>query len=166
MPLIDIGQPAPEFTLKDQNGKKHSLADFRGRPLLLYFYPKDDTPGCTAQACDFRDLRPRFEMLGVPVLGVSPDDEQSHGDFARKYQLPFPLLADIAGPDGTPPVCDRYGVWQEKSMYGRTYMGVQRTTYLIDAEGRIAGRWDKVKVPGHVEEVLAAAGRSAGTTQP
>lgn len=156
MPLIEVGSKAPAFSLKDQRGTTHTLSDYRGKPLVLYFYPKDDTPGCTTQACDFRDLFPRFEGAGIPVLGVSPDDVASHEAFAAKFDLPFPLLADVPGPDGVPPVCDAYGVWQEKSMYGRSYMGVQRTTYLIDAQGRIAQRWDRVKVPGHVEAVLAA----------
>lgn len=157
MPLIDPGQKAPAFSLPDQSGRVHALADYRGRQLILYFYPKDDTSGCTAQACAFRDLRPAFEKVGVPVLGVSPDDAKSHAKFAGKYDLPFPLLADVPeGDTKLPAVCDSYGVWQEKSMYGRKYMGVQRTTYLIGPDGNVERRWDKVKVPGHVEEVLNA----------
>ncbi|MCA9296538.1 MAG: peroxiredoxin, partial [Phycisphaerales bacterium] len=130
----------------------------------LYFYPKDDTSGCTKQACAFRDHRPDFDAIDVTVLGVSPDDPSSHERFAHKFDLNFTLLADVpekskdAGPEdkGTPKVCDAYGVWQQKSMYGKTYMGVVRTTYLIDANGKVARRWDKVKVDGHVEEVLEA----------
>ncbi len=156
MPLIDPGKKAPAFRLPDQNGTMHALKDYAGSPVVLYFYPKDDTSGCTAEACAFRDLLPKFTKSKAVVLGVSPDDSTRHAKFAAKYNLNFTLLADVPGDDGTPKVCDKYGVWQEKSMYGRTYMGVVRTTYLIDADGRVARRWDKVKVAGHAEEVLAA----------
>jgi peroxiredoxin Q/BCP len=151
MPLIDPGTKAPDFTLKDQDGKTHTLSDYAGRPVVLYFYPKDDTPGCTAEACSFRDNLPRFKSSKAAVLGVSILDEASKAKFAAKYDLNFPLLAD---PDHE--VADKYGAWQERSMYGRTFMGVARTTYLIDGEGKVARRWDKVKVDGHAEDVLQA----------
>jgi len=156
MPLIEEGKKAPAFSLPDQSGTNRALKDFAGKPLVLYFYPKDDTSGCTAQACDFRDAAPDFKKLKATVLGISPDDDKSHTKFVAKNKLNFTLLADSPGRDGTPKVCDRFGVWQEKSMYGKKYMGVVRTTYLIDASGKVVKRWDKVKVPGHVEEVLAA----------
>jgi thioredoxin-dependent peroxiredoxin len=155
MPLIDPDRPAPDFSLPDQFGKIHTLADFKGHPFILYFYPKDDTSGCTAQACDIRDNMAAFTGLECSLVGISPDDVDSHARFAAKFDLPFTLLADTPI-DGTPPVCDAYGVWQEKAMYGRTYMGVQRTTYLIGPDGNVLRRWDKVKVPGHIEELLAA----------
>lgn len=152
MPLIEPGTKAPAFSLKDQDGKTHRLADYAGRPLVLYFYPKDDTPGCTAEACAFRDNLPRFSSAGkAAILGVSVLDEKSKAKFAAKYSLTFPLLADADHA-----VADKYGAWQERSMYGRTYMGVARTTYLIGPNGRVARRWDKVKVDGHADEVLDA----------
>ncbi|MFG0283870.1 MAG: thioredoxin-dependent thiol peroxidase [Phycisphaerales bacterium JB039] len=153
--MIEEGKKAPAFTLPDQDGKKVSLKDFAGAPVVLYFYPKDDTSGCTAEACQFRDLLPKFKRSKAVVLGVSPDSAASHRKFADKHDLPFTLLADEAN-EGEPKVCAKYGVWQEKSMYGRKYMGVVRTTYLIDGAGKVARRWDKVKVPGHAEEVLEA----------
>jgi thioredoxin-dependent peroxiredoxin len=156
MPLIEEGKKAPAFTLPDQDGEKHALKDYAGRPIVLYFYPKDDTSGCTAEACAFRDLLPKFETSEAVIFGVSPDDVDSHAKFAAKYDLNFTLLADVPEKSGTPKVCDTYGVWHEKSMYGRKYMGVARTTYLIDADGKVARRWDSVKVPGHADEVLAA----------
>jgi thioredoxin-dependent peroxiredoxin len=156
MPLIEPGKKAPTFSAKDQDGASHRLSDFAGRPVVLYFYPKDDTSGCTAEACAFRDLRPDFSKVKAIVLGVSPDDEKSHRKFVDKHELNFTLLADVAPEGGEPAICAKYGVWQEKSMYGRKYMGVVRTTYLIDATGKVAQRWDNVKVPGHAEEVLAA----------
>lgn len=151
MPLIDVGKKAPAFTLKDQTGEAHKLSDYTGSPVVLYFYPKDDTSGCTKEACAFRDLQPKFGKVDAVVLGVSPDDEESHAKFVDKYDLNFTLLADPGSK-----VCEKYGVWQEKSMYGRTYMGVVRTTYLIGPDGKVKQRWDKVKVPGHAEEVLEA----------
>ena len=151
MALIDPGQQAPAFTLNDQDGRAHSLQDYAGQPLVLYFYPKDDTPGCTAEACSFRDLLPRFKTSTAAVLGVSILDEKSKAKFAKKYDVNFPLLADA---DHS--VAERYGVWQEKSRYGRKYMGVARTTYLIGPDGKVARRWDNVKVDGHVEAVLSA----------
>jgi peroxiredoxin Q/BCP len=156
MPLINPGQTAPAFALPDQYGKMHALKDYAGGPVVLYFYPKDDTSGCTKEACAFRDLLPKFAKSKAVVLGVSPDDSKSHAKFAAKFDLPFTLLADVAGDGGAPPVCDSFGVWQEKSMYGRKYMGISRSTYLIDPKGKVARRWDKVKVDGHAEDVLEA----------
>ena len=151
MPLIEPGRRAPAFRLVDQAGEPRALKDYLGSPVVLYFYPKDDTPGCTKEACAFNDLLPSFASRGVAVLGVSPDSAESHEKFAVKYNLNITLLADPGAG-----VSAKFGVWQEKSMYGRKYMGVVRTTYLIDAAGKVARRWDKVKVPGHAEAVLAA----------
>jgi len=165
MPLIDPGQKAPAFTLPDQRGIARSPADFAGRPLVLYFYPKDDTDGCTKQACQFRDALPDFSKLGAAVLGISPDPVASHRRFADKHDLPFPLLADEPASDkAAPAVCDRFGVWQEKSMYGRKYMGVVRTTYLIGADGRVLRRWDKVSVADHADEVIEALRAPGGAS--
>lgn len=147
--LIAIGRKSPAFTLADQAGKSHKLSGYAGQWVVLYFYPKDSTPGCTKEACGFRDAAKDLKQAGAVVLGVSPDDEKSHAKFAEKQSLNFPLLADTKQA-----VCGKYGVWQEKSMYGKKYMGVVRTTYLIDPKGKVAARWDKVKVPGHVEAVL------------
>src|SRR5262245_23670168 len=151
MPLIEPGKKAPSFSLKDQDGKSHRLADYAGRPLVLYFYPKDDTPGCTTEACAFRDTLPQFKKGKAAVLGVSILDEASKARFAAKHDLNFPLLADADHE-----VADKYGVWQKKSLYGRQFMGLARTTYLIGADGKVARRWDNVKVDGHAEEVLEA----------
>jgi thioredoxin-dependent peroxiredoxin len=151
MALIEAGSKAPAFSLKDQQGKTHRLNDYQGRPLVLYFYPKDDTSGCTKEACAFRDNLPKFKSGEAAVLGVSILDEASKARFANKYDLNFPLLADADHE-----VAEKYGVWQKRSMYGRSFMGVARTTYLIDANGKVARRWDKVKVDGHAQEVLAA----------
>jgi peroxiredoxin Q/BCP len=151
MALIDPGKKAPTFSLKDQHGKTHRLADYARRPVVLYFYPKDDTPGCTKEACAFRDNLPKFKTSKAVVLGVSILDEASKARFATKYDLTFPLLAD---PDHA--VAEKYGVWQKKSLYGRSFMGLVRTTYLIDEDGKVAKRWDNVKVDGHAEDVLAA----------
>ncbi|HKT80381.1 MAG TPA: thioredoxin-dependent thiol peroxidase [Vicinamibacterales bacterium] len=151
MPLIEPGQKAPSFTLKDQQGRTHKLADYAGRPLVLYFYPKDDTSGCTKEACAFQDNLPRFKSNKAAILGVSILDEASKARFAKKYDLTFPLLADADHE-----VAEKYGVWQKRSLYGRSFMGIARTTYLIGADGRVAKRWDKVKVDGHADEVLAA----------
>ncbi len=149
--MIEVGQPAPEFTLSDQNGQPVSLAQVRGQPVVLYFYPKDDTPGCTKEACAFRDARATYEKAGARVIGVSPDDVKSHRKFADKYELSFTLLAD---PDRS--VCQNYGVWQEKNLYGRKSMGVVRTTYVIDGAGTVRHVFAKVKVDGHSEKVLEA----------
>ena len=149
--LIEEGNKAPAFTLKDQAGKTHSLKDYAGKPLVLYFYPKDDTPGCTTEACNVRDALPDFSKVKATVLGVSVLDTASKAKFAAKHKLNFPLLADEDHA-----VADKYGAWQEKSMYGRKYMGIARITYLIDGDGKVAKRWDNVKVDGHAEEVLTA----------
>ena len=156
MPLVDPGKKAPAFSLKDQDGKTRRLADYAGRPVVLYFYPKDDTPGCTKEACAFRDNLPRFKPSKAVVLGVSILDEASKARFADKYDLPFPLLAD---PDHG--VAEKFGVWQKRSLYGRTYMGIARTTYLIGPDGKVAKRWDNVKVDGHAEAVLDALNATA-----
>ncbi|MEM6749594.1 MAG: thioredoxin-dependent thiol peroxidase [Planctomycetota bacterium] len=150
---IDAGRKAPAFTLQDQDGAKHKLADYAAQWVVLFFYPKDDTSGCTKEACQFRDASAEGELekRGAVVLGMSPQDVKSKAKFAGKHGLNFPILAD---PDAK--VCTKYGVYGEKSMYGRTYMGVNRTTYLIAPGGKVAQRWDKVKVPGHAEAVLAA----------
>jgi peroxiredoxin Q/BCP len=151
MSLIDEGKRAPAFSLNDQDGKTHRLSDYEGRPLILYFYPKDDTPGCTKESCAFRDSLPHFRKSQAAVFGVSILDEASKKRFADKFDLNFPLLADADHK-----VADKYGVWQKKSLYGRAFMGIVRTTYLIGADGKVAKRWDNVKVDGHAEEVLAA----------
>jgi peroxiredoxin Q/BCP len=149
--LIEPGKKAPAFTLKDQEGHAHRLSDYAGKPVVLYFYPKDDTPGCTTETCAFRDNLPRFKSSKAVVLGMSILDEKSKAKFAEKYDVTFPLLADADHE-----VAEKYGVWQEKTNYGRAYMGIVRTTYLIGADGKVAKRWDKVKVDGHAEEVLEA----------
>jgi len=156
MPLVDPGKKAPAFSLKDQDGKTRRLADYAGRPVVLYFYPKDDTPGCTKEACAFRDNLPRFKPSKGVVLGVSILDEASKARFAGKYDLPFPLLADLDHA-----VAEKFGVWQKRSLYGRTYMGIARTTYLIGPDGKVAKRWDNVKVDGHAEAVLEALNATA-----
>jgi peroxiredoxin Q/BCP len=147
--LLPVGSHAPDFTAVDQDGKPVSLRDFRGRKVVLYFYPKDHTAGCTKEACAFRDRFARFQRLGVEVLGVSVDDVRSHKAFAEKHRLPFRLLAD---PDKR--LVQAYGVWGEKSLYGRKYLGTNRVTYLIDEAGRIAAVFPKVKPDKHVEEIL------------
>ena len=151
MAMPDVGDKAPAFSLQDQSGKTVKLSDFKGKQVVLYFYPKDDTPGCTKQACAFRDERSALLEAGAVVLGVSPDSEASHAKFAGKYKLPFPLLVD----DGHA-VSEKYGAWGEKSMYGRKFMGITRSTFLIDGAGKVARVWPKVKVDGHVDEVLEA----------
>jgi len=149
--MIEPGQKAPTFSLKDQFGDRYALKDMQGAWVVLYFYPKDDTPGCTKEACGFRDEIDAFEQADAKVFGISPDDEKSHAKFSEKFALPFPLLAD---PDKQ--VCEKYGVWQEKNSFGRKTTGVVRTTYLIDPAGKVARRWDKVKVDGHPQQVLEA----------
>jgi len=151
MALIDPGRKAPAFSLPDQAGTTHALADYAGQPVVVYFYPKDDTPGCTKESCAFQDNLPKFRKSKAVVLGVSVLNSASKAKFAQKYSLKFPLLADE---DHS--VMEKFGVWQEKSMYGKKYMGVARTTYLIGPDGKVARRWDGVKVDGHAEEVLAA----------
>ncbi|MCB9838362.1 MAG: peroxiredoxin [Phycisphaeraceae bacterium] len=166
MPPIDPGQRAPAFTLPDQNCQSHRLSQHKGKAVVLFFYPKDDTSGCTQEACDFRDDYSKFKRADAVVLGISPQNVRSKAKFATKIGLNYPILADEPGDDGIPPICARYGVWVEKSMYGRKYMGVQRTTYLIKPSGTIARRWDKVKIPGHVDEVLAAVKSLERVTAP
>ncbi|MBL0927035.1 MAG: thioredoxin-dependent thiol peroxidase [Phycisphaerales bacterium] len=162
MPLIAPGKKAPEFTLPDQSGVHHSLSAYRGRNVVLYFYPKDDTPGCTAEACSFRDNLPKFEEMDAVVLGVSILDSRSKAKFAGKHRLNFPLLADERSA-----VAKAYGAWVQKSMYGKSYMGVARISYLIDAGGVVARRWDEVKPDVHANEVLAAVkALQLGETRP
>jgi len=146
---LKVGDKAPEFSLQSGTGETVKLKDFKGQPVVLYFYPKDNTSGCTKQACDFRDTQTAITKAKAVLLGVSPDSVASHQKFAAKLELPFTLLSD---PDHA--VAEAYGVWVEKSMYGRKYMGIERTTFLIDAQGKIAEIWSKVKVPGHVNAVV------------
>ncbi len=146
--MLQEGEKAPNFTLFDSNGVKVSLIDFKGWKVVLYFYPKDMTSGCTKEACDFRDEFPDFKKIKTAVLGVSPDSIASHKKFSDKYNLPFTLLSDEKKS-----VVEKYGVWKEKNMYGRKYMGVERTTFVIDEAGEIKKIFPKVKVKGHVEEV-------------
>lgn len=155
--LIEPGKAAPAFHLADQDGSKHRLSQYKGQWVVLYFYPKDNTPGCTTQACGFRDNEAELQKCGAVVLGISPDDEKSKAKFAGKFDLNFPILADEGAKVGS-----KYGVWQEKSMYGKTYMGVVRTTFLIDPKGKVAQRFDKVKVKGHTEAVLEALDAAQG----
>ncbi|MDZ7289895.1 MAG: thioredoxin-dependent thiol peroxidase [candidate division KSB1 bacterium] len=149
--MLEVGQKAPDFTLFSDEGKPVSLSQFRGQKVVLYFYPKDDTPGCTKEACSFRDGMSEIARRGAVVLGVSVDPVKSHEKFKTKYHLNFPLLSD-----GDMQVVNAYNVWKEKSMYGRTYMGTERTTFIIDEQGRIARIFPKVSVDGHLDEVLAA----------
>jgi peroxiredoxin Q/BCP len=149
--MVDEGTQAPDFELATDEGNRVRLSDLRGQPVVLYFYPKDDTPGCTAQACEIRDEWTQFKRRGAAVLGVSPDDEASHARFKSKHSLPFTLLAD---PDHR--VADEYGVWGEREYAGRKYMGINRSTFVIDAEGRVAKALYGVKPQGHAEKVLAA----------
>jgi thioredoxin-dependent peroxiredoxin len=145
-----IGKAAPAFTLESDAGERVSLKDFKGQTVVLYFYPKDDTPSCTTEACEFRDLFPRFRRGKAVVLGVSPDPVKSHVRFRKKYDLPFTLLADVGHA-----VAEKYGVWKEKSMYGRTYMGVERTTFVIGPDGKVVHIFEKVKAAGHAQDVAA-----------
>lgn len=150
---LDVGDKAPDFTMPTDGGGEVSLAKLKGKPVVLYFYPRDDTPGCTKEACGFRDALPDFSGAGgVEIIGVSRDTVAKHDKFKAKYDLPFTLGSDESGA-----VTEAYGVWVEKNMYGKKSMGIERSTFLIDGEGVIRGVWRKVKVPGHVEEVLAAA---------
>ncbi len=141
--MVEEGKPAPDFTLSDQQGKKVTLSKLKGSPVVLYFYPKDDTPGCTTEACSFRDAFADYKKAGAVILGVSPDGTESHAKFAKKFELPFSLLAD-----DDKRVCEAYGVWKEKSMYGKKYMGVERTTFVIDKKGILQKVFPKVKVGG------------------
>ncbi|MBX3361047.1 MAG: peroxiredoxin [Phycisphaeraceae bacterium] len=155
MPLIEPGQKAPAFSLRDQHGVVRRLSEFRGTLLVIYFYPEDDTPLCTTEACQFRDRHAEIRSLGAEVVGISPDSPGSHLAFASKHGLPFVLLADRIGSDGVPQTCGKYGVWREKNMYGKRVLGMVRTTYLIDEDGVIVRRWDSVKTPTHGDQVLA-----------
>ncbi len=149
--MIEVGKKAPAFNLKDQSGKNVKLSDLKGKKVVLYFYPKDNTSGCTKEACYFRDEISMFNKLDAVVLGVSADSVESHKKFADKYELPFSLLSD---PEKE--MLETYGVWKEKSMYGRKYMGIERTTVIIDENGKVKKVFPKVKVEGHIEEVAAA----------
>jgi len=150
---VEEGRPAPDFTLTSDAGETVSLSSLKGSPVVLYFYPKDDTPGCTAQACGIRDAWGEFEQAGAVVLGVSPDGEASHAKFKEKYDLPFTLLADTEHE-----VSDAYGVWGEKTYAGKTYMGVDRSTFVIDADGNVSKVFLKVKPDEHADQVLEALG--------
>jgi thioredoxin-dependent peroxiredoxin len=154
--MVREGDPAPEFTLESDTGEHVSLADLRGKPVVLYFYPKDDTPGCTTQACGIRDAYGEFEKAGAVVLGVSPDGVKSHVEFKEKYELPFTLLADPGHE-----LADRFGVWAEKKYMGKTYMGVSRSTFVIGPDGTVTKVFDDVKPATHADDVLAALGESA-----
>jgi len=149
--MLDVGDVAPDFTLPTDGGGEMTLSSMRGKKVVLYFYPKDDTSGCTKEACDFREKISEFTNAGAVVLGMSPDSVKKHDKFKAKYDLPFSLVADEEKT-----ALEAFGVWVEKSMYGRKYMGVERSTFLIDADGSIQSVWRKVKVPGHVDAVLDA----------
>jgi len=159
MAVIEPGKKAPAFRLNDQVGQPHALSDYAGRPVVLYFYPKDDTPGCTTESCDFQSRLPNFAKSKAAVLGVSILDEKSKAKFAKKHGLTFPLLADAEHE-----VAEKYGVWQQKMRYGRKYMGIVRTTYLIGPDGTVARRWDKVQVEGHADEVAQEITRMVNDT--
>lgn len=146
--MLEKGQKAPNFTLKSTSGEDITLSNFKGKNVVLYFYPKDMTPGCTTEACDFRDQSKLFEELDSIVLGVSPDPVEKHQEFTEMHGLPFPLLADVEHD-----VAENYGAWQLKKNFGKEYMGIQRATFLIDKEGKVAKVWPKVKVEGHVDEI-------------
>src|SRR5215212_8401638 len=152
--MVEEGKPAPDFELMSDSGETVKLSDLRGKPVVLYFYPKDDTPGCTTQACGIRDAYGEFERAGAVVLGVSPDDERSHVKFREKYDLPFTLLTDT---DHS--VAERYGAWGEKTYAGRTYEGVMRSTFVIDADGNVVKALENVKPATHADDVLAALAR-------
>ena len=149
---LEVGDEAPDFSLLKDGGGKIALKDLKGKAVVLYFYPKDDTSGCTAEACAFRDAFPDFSNVKAAIVGISRDSVQSHGKFKAKHRLPFTLASDEDGK-----VCAAYGTWVEKSMYGRKYMGIERATFLIDGKGVIRGIWRKVKIPGHADEVLKEA---------
>jgi peroxiredoxin Q/BCP len=149
---VEPGQKAPDFTLPTDGNGSISLSQFAGKKVVLYFYPKDDTSGCTAEACGFRDAFPNYSGTGAVVIGISKDSVASHDKFKKKHNLPFILASDKTGE-----VCEKYGAWVEKSMYGRKYMGIDRSTFLIDETGTVRSVWRKVRVPGHVAQVLKAA---------
>ena len=150
--MVETGKKAPDFKLKTDGGGELKLSELRGKKVVLYFYPKDDTPGCTKEACGFRDALPDFSAVDAEIVGVSKDSVAKHDKFKNKYDLPFRLISDEDGK-----VCEAYGTWIEKSMYGRKYMGIDRATFLIDENGVVREAWRKVKVPGHVDAVLEAA---------
>lgn len=147
--MLEKGTMAPDFSLPDQNGKNHTLGDYKGKWIVLYFYPKDLTPGCTVEACNFRDDFPNFQNADATIIGISKDSIKRHAKFAEKYQLPFVLLSDESGK-----VCEKYGVWKKKSLYGKSFMGIERSTYLINPQGKIEKVYHKVKVKEHAEELL------------
>ena len=149
---VELGNKAPDFTLPTDGAGTVTLSKLNGKKVVLYFYPKDDTSGCTAEACGFRDSFPDYGGTGAVVIGISKDSVASHDKFKKKHGLPFILASDTGGD-----VCEKYGVWVEKSMYGRKYMGIERATFLLDGKGVVRGVWHKVRVPGHVTEVLKAA---------
>jgi peroxiredoxin Q/BCP len=159
--VIDAGQPAPSFSAQADDGRVVTLESLRGRFVVLYFYPKDDTPGCTTEACELRDAFPRFDSADATIIGVSPDSVASHVKFKKKFSLPFTLLADTDHA-----IAESYGVWKEKSMYGRTYLGVERSTFLIDPTGIITHVWRKVKPDGHAADVASALGPAADIPLP
>ena len=146
---LKIGNKAPAFSLFDADGKKHKLSDFLGKKVILYFYPKDNTSGCTKEACSFRDSISDFKAENAVIIGISPDSQKSHQNFRKKYELPFILLSD-----SDKKVAEKYGVYKEKKMYGKSFMGIERSTFFIDEKGQLSEEWRKVKVTGHVELVL------------
>lgn len=147
--MLKAGDKAPSFSLPSDNGEVVSLKDFKGKTVVLYFYPKDMTPGCTQEACDFRDASTKFKKSKAVIIGVSKDSVERHNKFSQKYELNFPLLSDESGE-----ICEAYGVWKEKSLYGKKFMGIERTTFIINPQGKIEKVFNKVKVKGHSEEVL------------
>ena len=149
---LSVGKPAPDFTLPTDGGGEVTLSALKGKKVIIYFYPKDDTPGCTKEACGFRDALPDFTKVDAEIIGVSKDSIAKHDKFKAKYELPFTLASD-----GDGAVCEAYGTWVEKSMYGKKYMGIDRATFLIDENGVLQAEWRKVKVPGHVDAVLETA---------
>ncbi|MDE0435215.1 MAG: thioredoxin-dependent thiol peroxidase [Bryobacterales bacterium] len=148
--MVKVGDRAPDFTGVTDTGEKIELKDLQGKTVVLYFYPRDNTPGCTIEACGFRDSHAAFEEKGAVILGVSPDSVKSHAKFKTRFKLPFPLIAD-----DDHKIAEQYGAWQEKSMYGRKYMGIVRSTFVIDPQGKVAEVYEKVKVRGHVQDVLS-----------
>lgn len=150
---LAVGHKGPDFTLPTDGNGTIKLSALRGQPVVIYFYPKDDTPGCTTESCDFRDNFAAFKKLGAQIIGISKDSVAKHDKFKAKYDLPFILASDAEGD-----VCEKYGTWVEKSMYGKKYMGIERSTFLIDADGKIAALWRKVGVKGHVDEVKKSLG--------
>ena len=149
---LSVGKPAPDFTLPTDGDGEVTLSALKGKKVIVYFYPKDDTPGCTKEACGFRDALPDFSQADAEIIGISKDSVAKHNKFKAKYELPFTLASDTDGA-----VCEAYGTWVEKSMYGKKYMGIDRATFLIDEKGVLQAEWRKVKVPGHVDAVLEAA---------